>query len=368
MLSKSGLLNVYWAVLAITAVFSVLFKDDRKRFVTATAIVHIFVCGFRYDSMHGDLIAYKKGFNSLANADWLSDTIISNGRNTLFQALNKLIANLTNNNFQTLLFVIASISIISISIVIYKYSANPFISYFMWNCFGFYIFGFYSIKQSLAMAFVMFAAIGLFERKRWMFYLFSVIAGFVHMPAFVYLPAYELCRAKKLRTIVVFYALLTGVVIIFRNQIVNQITDLYYENERYAMVSSFGIGGKSLMLIALTGIGIFLCNYKNEVFRYTLIMVATASLIQMFSVYNNVFTRLADYYFQFIILYAPFILSQPYKGIDDAPLIPFNEESRNLIAVLFCLLAMVFYYRVNFLNASPVPVDNLVINYKFFWQ
>lgn len=185
----SRLLNVYWAVLAVTGFFAVLFKNNRKKFIISSAIIHILVCGLRYDSMHGDMIAYKRGFFSYGNVGWLSESILSGGRNTLFHALNKLVANLTNNNFQVMLFVIAALSIISISIVIYKYSEMPFISYLMWSCFGFYMFGFYSIKQSLAMAVLMFASIAIFEKKPIFFYLLVVIAGFIHVPAFVFLPA-----------------------------------------------------------------------------------------------------------------------------------------------------------------------------------
>ena len=363
-----NLFNVYWAVLAITGVLAIIFKDDKKKFVISAAIVHIFVCGFRYDAMHGDLMAYKKGFDSYAQANWLSETIIGDGRNTLFYGLNKLIANLTNNNFQALLFAIAAISIISISIVIYKYSEMPFVSYLMWSCFGFYMFGFYSIKQSLAMSILMFAGMAIFEKKHILFYILVIIAGLIHMPAFVFLPAYELCVAKKLRTIIYFYVALVAIIVLFRNQIVGTMADLYYEGDKFSAITSFGIGGKSLMLIALVFVGIFLCNIKNDYFRYTLILIATASLIQMFSVYDNVFTRLADYYFQFIILYAPFILNQSHESNDDVPIMHFNERSRQLITILFCLMAMVFYYRVNFLHASDVAVDNLVANFKFFWQ
>ena len=61
----SRFLNVYWAVLVITGLLAILFKNDRKKFVISAAIVHIIVCGLRYDMMHGDLVAYKKVFLSM---------------------------------------------------------------------------------------------------------------------------------------------------------------------------------------------------------------------------------------------------------------------------------------------------------------
>lgn len=361
-------MNVFIFVLIITTFFAILFKEDKRKFIISTALVHIIICGFRSDAIHGDLLAYKRGFDGYAVSGWFSNSIISNGRNTLFYGLNKLIANLTNNNFQVLLFVIACMSIIAISFIIYRYSEFPYLSYLMWNCFGFYIFSFYSIKQAMAMAFIMLASIGIFEKNRKEFYIFTVLAGFTHMPAFVFLPAYELCRARKLRTIVYFYIVLVLVIVLFRNQIVGSMADLYYEGEKFIQVNSFGVGGKSLMMIALLISGVFLCNIKYDRFRYTFILLATASLIQMFSVYDNVFTRLADYYFQFIILYAPFILKQPYTNREDCPYLLFNEASRRLLIFGFICLAFLFYYRVDLSGDNVGTANNIVANFRFFWQ
>lgn len=363
-----NLLNVYWAVMAITTVFAVVFRNDKKKFIISTAIVHILVCGLRYDQMHGDLSAYKRGFYSLASAGWFSDVVIKNGRNTLFYLLNKLVATLTNSNFQVLLFVISFISIAAISYVIYRYSEQPYISFLMWSCFGFYIFSFYSIKQTLAMAFIMLSSIGIFERKPVLFYVLVIIAGFVHMPAFVFLPAYELCRVKKPSTIIRFYLIFIVTVILFKNQIVDLMADLYYEGGMYTSLDTMDIGGKFIMMICLLGVGVVLCNLRNEYYRYTFILLATASLLQMFSAYNHVFTRLADYYFQFIILYAPFMLKQVHNDENDISMFYFNDDSRKLLTIGFVLLALAFYYRVYFRAANSVVVDDLVANFRFYWQ
>lgn len=361
-------MNIFWEVLIITTILAVVFRNNRKGFIISAAAVHIFVCGFRYEFVHGDLIAYKREFLGYSKMDWLDDAILAKGRNTLFYALNKLVANLTNDNFQVLLFLIAFISILSVSLIAYRYSQMPYISFLLWSCFGFYKMSFYSIKQTLAMAFILFAVIGLFEHKRMWFYLMVIIAGFIHTPAFAFLPAYELCRAKKLSTVVVFYIITAIVIFIFRNEIMAWMTDLYYEGEKYAAVDSTRLGGKTLMMIALLLVGIVMCSFNYEKYRYTFILMASGSLLQMFSVYDNVFTRLADYYFQFIILYAPFILKQPHKNLSDVAIVYFDDESQELLTAAFMLLAVVFYYRTDLSNNNITSVDNIVRNFRFFWQ
>ena len=71
----------------------------------------------------------------------------------------KLIAMLTNSNYQIFLLIVAIIIETAVAILIYKYSPRPWLSYLVWNCVGFYIFGFSAVKQSLSMAFVVFAMI-----------------------------------------------------------------------------------------------------------------------------------------------------------------------------------------------------------------
>lgn len=368
MFSKYGFFNVYWGIIAVTAVLAWLFKSDKKKFVIASAIVHVLACGLRYEYTTGDLRVYKRGFLRYASLDWSDSELFDEGRNSLFYVFNKTVAHLTNNNYQVLLFLISLISIASISILIYRYSNKPFISYLMWSCFGFYLFSFSGIKQTMAMAFVMFAAIGIFEKSRILFYLMVIIAGFVHMPAFIFLPSYELCRAKRLRTIIWFYIIFAVIIILFRNEIVNNMAELYYEGEKYIEASSFAIGGKTIMMITLLIVGIGLCNIRNEQFRYVFILIATASLIQMFSVYNNVFSRLADYYFQFIILYASFILDQRHNTIAEKPPLKFNSDSRKLITVIFAMLAMLYYFRVEFSFGKYNSAHEAINNFSFCWE
>lgn len=360
-------MNIYWEVLIITAVLAFVFRNHKKAFVVSAAGVHIFVCGFRYKFMHGDLMRYNTEFMDTLNYGWLDDKILREGRNTLFYMLNKFIAEFFDGNFQVLLFVITLISIVSISVVIYRYSPAPFISFVMWSCFGFYIFSFYSIKQTLAMGFVMFAAIAIFEERRLAFYVLAITAGFIHLPAFIFLPAYELCRVKKVKTVAGLYAVAFIVIFLFRNQIVSSMADVYYDSEKYADVAFGIIGGKAILFVAILISSYLLCGFSEEISRKTFTLVAVASLLQLFSVYDNVFTRLADYYFQFIILLAPYMLKQIHAKNKYPPLY-FNYRSQKILTMAFICLALVFYYSVNLSGDNVKPVDDLIGNFAFMWQ
>ncbi len=361
-------MNIYWIVLSITAFLALLLKHNRKWFVASVSIVHIFICGFRNQYMHGDLRKYAAAYQEIIKEPWGSKSIINGGKNTLFLVLNKIVGLLSDGNFQTLLFIIAVVSTVLLSILIYYFSKQPFISYLCWNCFGFYMFSFYSLKQTLAMAILMCAVIGIYENNRRLFYVMAIIAGLIHFPAFVFLPAYEITRIKNMYIIVRIYIVSVIVIFLFRNRIVNFMSALYYEDEVYKKVGFFSVGGKVAMIAALLLAGILLCGLSDDLFRKTFILIALASLLQIFSVYSFVFTRLADYYFQFIIIYAPCILTQVYKK-PYYPQFLFDKKSQEVFTMFFVCLLLLFYQYSSFSSIDSIaPQDNLIKNYKFMWE
>lgn len=360
-------MNIYYIVLLITVVLAFIFKRNKKAFVISTAMLHLFVSGFRYNHMHGDLMKYHFSFLNMEQYGWTSQEIINGGRNTLFFLLNKFVYTYFNQNFQVLLFIIAAVSTIAISILIYKHSPKPFVSFVLWSCFGFFMFSFYSLKQTLAMAFLMFATDAIFEKKRQRFYLFTIIAGFIHMPALIFLPAFELCKGKKIRNIIFSYIFAFIIIFIFRDRIVGVLSDAYYYSDKYTEVANGTVGGKTFMMLAILAASYLLCDFHEERSRKLFILISVASLLQLFSVYNNVFTRLSDYYFQFIILLGPYMLEQVHEE-NHQPLIFFTRKSRQVLTIVFLCLALLFYYRTCFRGVDIPSTDNLVSNFAFMWQ
>ena len=359
-------MNIYWEIIIATAVLAFLFRRYRKAFVVSTAILHGFIAAFRYNHMHGDLMKYHSEYEDLANYSLFSNRILRSGKNTLFYMLNKIVGDYTNHNFQALIIIIAVISAIALGVLIYRYSEKPFISFLLWNCFGFYIFTFYSIKQALAMAIIMLAAACVVEEKRRLFYILVAIAGFVHFPAFIFLPAYELSRLKRARSIITVYLTIFIIIFIFRNSIVQAMTDVYYEEETVFEETTVVIGGKTMMLIAIFIMGLLMCSMNDKVSRVSVLLVGVAMIIQMFSIYDNVFTRLADYYFQFVILLIPSMLRQRCHGLP-YPRMFFNEKSQRILTYMIVALAIVYYQRTT-LGAYSGGVDDLVHNFAFMWQ
>ena len=78
--------------------------------------------------------------------------------------------------------------------------------------------------------------------------------------------------------------------------------------------------------------------------------------------YGNLFTRLADYYFQFAILLIPHIFESPNGAI-----LPFREKNRRFFRAVAAVCLAVFYYAAC-LNVDPAYSRDNYVNYQFFWE
>lgn len=160
---------IYYIILAAVIVFGRLMPqsgEKKKNYIILMAALHAFISGFRYKYLTGDLQKYAFTFYKLNEKSWFDDTVFSSGRNFLFSWFLKAVNHLSNKDFQVVLLIVAVVIEIAVAIVIYRHSPSPWLSYLIWNCFGFYIFGFSALKQSFAMAFVLLAFSAIMEKSR----------------------------------------------------------------------------------------------------------------------------------------------------------------------------------------------------------
>ena len=162
------------------------------------------------------------------------------------------------------------------------------------------------------------------------------------------------------------YGVCAGLVFLFRNQIVVFVSDFYYDETDF-MINKH-VGGRFLMIAALLVVGVILRGFSGKDFSKLFNLMFVAALIQMFSGFDNVFTRLTDYYFQFVILYLP-VMFYPEK--DDAlrPSRRLVLSRQQRVAALLCgaLLAGLYYYTTNLNHTIEYEVDNY-LNYRFSWE
>lgn len=272
----------------------------------------------------------------------------------------KGIYHLSNGNFQVFLMVSAAISQLAAGWILWKFSPAPWLSYLTLHCLGFYIFGFSAVKQALGMAFVLLSFQGIAENRPKLFLGMVAVAGLIHRPMLAFLPAYALTRFRIDRAVLIGYVLLGVLLFLLREQAAALLGQAYYGETAFSRYS--GLGGRFFLILLITAAGLLLRGPEDRDFGNLIHLMAVSVLLQLLSGFDNVFTRLADVYLQFSVLYIPSMVCLPGNG----PL-AFNSRSRKLLAAGVAVFLIWFYYRTNLNINIGNPTDNY-LNFRFFWQ
>lgn len=362
---------IYYIILAAVIVLGRLMPQSgkkKKNYIILMAALHAFVSGFRYKLLTGDLQKYAYTFLTVKDKDWFSEDVFSEGRNFLFMWFLKAVNQITDGNFQIVLIIIAVFIELAVAIVVFKHSPSPWLSYLIWNCFGFYSFGFSALKQSFAMGFILLAFSAIMEKKPVKFIIFVVIAGFIHFPAIIFLPAYIIASRKITYKNAIIYIVIAILIFALRNDIVELSSDFYYEDKNF--VSSGRISGRFLMLCLIIIAGVFIKGVDGIKFSTVLSIVAIGTIIQLFSSFDNVFTRLADYYLQMLIVFIPMIFTdfedEKYDDSSVSYKLFLSKKQKKFLTICLVLLSVAFYY-FTVLSVKTISVDDY-LNFKFSWE
>lgn len=362
--------SIYYILVAATILLGLILsqeKKSRKTYVVITAILHALVSGLRYQFLTGDLIRYNTLFQDYRYFGWFSEEVFQEGRNFGFQWLMKAVCHITDGNYQFFLFLIAVIIEVIVAILIYKYSPIPWLSYTMWNCLGFYVFGFSAVKQSLAMAILMLSYICIIEKKPKLFVLFTAIATIIHLPALAFFPAYLISKLRLNFKTIIGYVVSAITIFALREPIVTALQDAYYEDKDFA-ADTF-LGTRFIMMLLILIVGALMRGFQGKHFSSLFMLIGVAAIFQMFCGYDNVFTRLADYYFQFVILYIPMLfvdfeeVTYPFRL---EPKIVFDTSMTKML-IVFLVAFGIWFYSTSAMVPPSVAIDDYT-NYRFFWE
>lgn len=356
-------------VMIITAAYSFSRKTQmgkRRCVILATLLLALF-SGLRSWWM-GDLIKYYTLYMRCAGPEWKT-ALFEEGGNLGIRWFFHY-SNAIGISYDNCILIVAVFVAVALGILVYRYSPSPYWSYFIYIAMGFYLFTYSGLKQTIAMAFLVFAVIGMLEGKFWRFLFWVLLATWFHAPALIFLVAYPFCRQRLTSRYFLVLAALFAAMFLFRNQIVRFLSEAYYEDQdKYSMVDPTEIGGRFMMMVFILVVGLTvrpLHRWDKQYIQIFNLMVLAAAL-QTMSVFNNNFTRLADYYYQFVALYIPMMMEPGHSQARKLP--NYRQEIRywssNTYVYLglgITLFGLWFYYNT---------VDNswlILKDFVFRWQ
>ena len=314
-------MNYYVLMVALVLIAALLMHGTREknlRFVVVACILLYGIYGLRDTFQIGvdSVTSYNSLFWKLRDYSWKGIVNYSNGKNTMFNLSIKAFWVLAGDDYQLFVSLIALFVTICFGHMIYRFSPDPLQSILYHLGLLLFTFHFSALKQSIAMAILMLSLDQIEKRKPLRFLLLVLIAGQFHLPALVFLPAYALSYVKINKSFLVILGIILVSTYLFRNQLLNLMLRVYNEKE-----SSSGMDGvQFLRTKALIMVGIVVSAYcfrlptdEDWMYRTLLLFMCTAIVFQTFCGYDNTFERLADYYFQFSIVFIPMVFDKNVK-------------------------------------------------------
>lgn len=298
---------VYVVQMLFVLLCGYFFRDDKKNFLRAAFIALFILMSFRncslvgYDSTSGyfsEFLEIKK-----VNLTWINPGL---------PFTMKIVHSFTED-YQWFIIITAIWICFAYYKLLKKYSVNTFISVMWFMGMLFYTFLFSALKQAWAMAFLCFAFDAIFEKKPLRFFLLVGLGALFHFPALIFLPAYFIGKLKVNKLFPFVMAFVLVFVFLFRTTILNWMTSAYAKGEGDYSSDTRFIGTKFVFMILILGYGFYQYYHsgvKNKTYIALLYFMAIAVIFQTFCFYNNIFERLADYYYQFSILFMPLIIKE----------------------------------------------------------
>lgn len=356
-----------FVIMAITLCYTQAVKTRNNKIRCILVVTVILTCfsGFRSWRM-GDMRHYCWAYLETNLPNW-ELTLTESGDTIGLQLFYRFMGQL-GLSFEVCVFVAAAFVAITLGILVFRYSTSPFWSYVMYLSMGFYLGSMNTLKQAIAMGFIVLAMMAILEHKPIRFILLVAAGTMFHTPAMVFVIAYPFAHKKIDVYYFLLVVLLTGAVFFFRDQIIDTLTDVYYEDTVEMKAAEF-LGGKALMMAVILVATAILRPLRrfDTVYCQVFNVMVLATIAQTFSVYDNVFTRLADYFFQFIVLLIPMMLQSYKLQVRFHPAYANRIRywhPRMLFAIQMVLISFAVWFYMSTINGSA----GLLNAFRFFWQ
>lgn len=295
-------------------------QPRNKKYVITACLLLFAIYGLRNTYLIGvdSRYSYRIMYERISQMTF--DEFLNAGReyNNAFYLMNWVLARL-GGDYQLFVSLEALFVTICFGNLIYRYSPSPIQSICYHLGLLFFMFHFSALKQSYAMAFLMLAFDQIVKKKPIWFILLVLIASQFHYPSLVFLPAYWITKIKPGKNYLILLAIVLIVTYVFRNQILNLMLDSYKGSEEEASMEGVAfLRTKSIIMIAIVITAFILRRPDEDDFIYGCLMefMGIAIVFQTYCGYSNVFERLADYYFQFSVVFIPMVFdpSQRHKA------------------------------------------------------
>lgn len=346
------ILSISFLIITIIAVVTNLdYKNNTFTLVGGSYILFL-LASIRHESMGADTMSYMLDFISLNN---ITDPTEEYEKG--FQYFKLFVASFTDN--PTLYLMVNSLIFISsVFIFLHRYSKEAFLSIILFVSMGYYQFSFSGLRQSLAMAILLYTYKFIKDKNLFYFLIFVLIASQFHNSALIFLIAYPVAHWKiNFRHFGIMLSLF-GLISFFGIYLIEILINLlkidflsgrfkaYYDP---AFQSQLSLAGFAILFLIWSFCYVIYIKYDaHEQLKILLNIVFVGLLFQFMTPLLAEFFRLSMYFSIFTIALLP-----------NSILLIRSAFNRGLAYVMI-LLMFILYYII-------FGIDNYGI-FKFYWE
>ena len=361
---------LYIIIISVCIINSTGGQRQKKDCITFVTILLTLFSGLR-SWWYGDLIMYYTRYMTESSVS-LRELLQENGlRNFGLSIIYKFAFSIFGEyGYDVLIFCIALFSAYTLGKVIEAYSPSTYWSYLMYLSMGFYMFTFSGLKQTIAMGFCCLAMIALLQDNIKKFLVMVGLGMLFHVPALIFLVAYPFSRKKFDEWYVAFITAILVAMYLYRNQLAYFLEDAYHSEtaaDAVLLNAASGVGGRFIAMLLIMVLAMILrpLTEKDKSYVKVFNIMVLAAAIQMMSVFNNTYTRLADYYYQFVVLFVPMFMvpinsrkEAAYRRVSG---IIQNNDTHLILVVIITIFSFWFFYT----QAGVVENYGSLV---FFWE
>lgn len=359
-------MKMWWAIIGITGITCMIccinFKEKdfhKKIFFSFLTLMLILISGLRLPKgpgTYGDTgnytymfvnspIIFKYNFSKISDikGDWG------------LSILNSIIKCFTNNE-QVYLIVIASITLIAFSIILYKYSRVQWLAFYIFVASGAYVNTFNGIRQYMVSA-IAILAFTLIYKKKWIkYFALILLLSTIHASVIVFIPLYFIVNKKawgKCTKLIILSAIIIYITFPITGKFITSILEVtqYY---KYAddLFDQANLGA-NFIRVMVASVPVLLSYFAREEIinneKYANIITNMTALNFSFMLLANknwIFARLNIYTEIFSIIALCWSLKYLFKG-----------KEKRLLYYTCILCYTIFYFYQTYFSVGKLYVS-----------
>ncbi len=324
---------------------------NKKRFLFCSFAAMFILQAYRSLNVGADTREYLRWFRTIGALDWSQLKYFNNGQSEYgWVLLNKVISRFTENNYQWLLAVASIIILFQVVVFIYKNCDDVFLPTCLFLGLGHFLTSMSSLRQYIALAFVLSIYTSMKNRKYVRAIIFAVLAYFFHTSSIIasicvigifiliHLEQKGIKIYNKLLIVSISLSLYLVSNIqwieIFLNKYLPKY--LYYYNKDMAMSGRGSLDVVYFVFELIVILFVVFYAYKNIELKYESLLLVIAMMIILLQDTIDHLWRFGFYFSFFLIKIIPEIINKYFK----------NDWAKEVVrySIVFLAISLFFYY------------------------